>query len=233
MILIDHHKTTLDAVSERLSPSEGIGSIRGKLATDKAGCELVWEYIYPEIAMPKAVRLLGRYDIWDQSDPDTLPFQYGMRMYNTDPSDNKTNELWYDLMFTSCDQLHSVPQIADEGNTILKYINAENGKYANQTAFEVIFKNYKCIWINRALGNSMFFDSVYDPQKHDLMMPFYLTKNGVWTVSLYTTHDHIDCSEIAKKMGGGGHKKACLAGLHGGRPGLCAGLYLLQRCYRS
>jgi nanoRNase/pAp phosphatase (c-di-AMP/oligoRNAs hydrolase) len=39
------------------------------------------------------------------------------------------------------------------------------------------------------------------------MMPFQF--NGkLWTVSLYTTKEHIDVSQIAKKRGGGGHKQA-------------------------
>lgn len=29
-----------------------------------------------------------------------------------------------------------------------------------------------------------------------------------WTVSLYSKKDNVDCSKIATKYGGGGHKKA-------------------------
>ena len=29
-----------------------------------------------------------------------------------------------------------------------------------------------------------------------------------WVVGLFTTRDNIDCSELAKMFGGGGHKKA-------------------------
>jgi len=227
LVLIDHHKTT----DEELQKMEDKPSnFKFYFALDKAGCELTWEYIYPKIPMPKVVRLLGRYDIWDQSNTDTLPFQYGLRMYPfTTPGLTDNMDFWKKLFAN--DQLccEMTERIISEGNLILKYVNSDNAKYATQTAFEMKIRyNYEhrvlfelphtlditgyitmnAIVINRALGNSMVFDSVYDPATHDLMVPFYLNKNGTWTVSLYTTHDHIDCSKIAKVMGGGGHKQA-------------------------
>ena len=62
------------------------------------------------------------------------------------------------------------------------------------------------VFLNRR-GNSLMFDSIYDPTKHKLMVG-YEHDGQKWTVSLYTTHDDVDCSEIAKSMGGGGHAKA-------------------------
>jgi oligoribonuclease NrnB/cAMP/cGMP phosphodiesterase (DHH superfamily) len=73
-IWIDHHKTAIEKCS-KLEPIAGIREI------GKAACELTWEYLFPNKTMPEAVRLLGRYDVWDHSDPNTLPWQYGMRQY--------------------------------------------------------------------------------------------------------------------------------------------------------
>ena len=39
------------------------------------------------------------------------------------------------------------------------------------------------------------------------MMPFVFD-GSKWTVSIYSTNKNIDCSELAKKYGGGGHKGA-------------------------
>ena len=45
-------------------------------------------------------------------------------------------------------------------------------------------------------------------KKHDIMLPFASHKNGKWKLSLYSTKKKINCGEIAKLFGGGGHKGA-------------------------
>jgi hypothetical protein len=69
-------------------------------------------------------------------------------------------------------------------------------------------KAYRCICLNTPLFSSQSFDSVYDTEKHDLMVPFAKMANGKWKVSLYSTKPEIDCGVIAKTFGGGGHKGA-------------------------
>ena len=45
--------------------------------------------------------------------------------------------------------------------------------------------------------------------KYDICMPFYYNgKKHAWSHSLYTNKDDVDCSYIAKALGGGGHQKA-------------------------
>ena len=40
------------------------------------------------------------------------------------------------------------------------------------------------------------------------MIHFCRGSNGMWNMSFYTTRDDVDCSEIAKSLGGGGHCQA-------------------------
>ena len=56
--------------------------------------------------------------------------------------------------------------------------------------------------------NSTTFESVWDPNKYDLMLPFAVKSNGKVRCSLYTTKPEINCGEIAKALGGGGHRQA-------------------------
>jgi len=216
LILIDHHKSTQQEINNLSVEAFNRPGFTTFVDMDYAGCELTWKFLYELVyqglpgesypSMPKTVYYLGRYDIWKHEDnPDILAFQYGMRVYETDPSNEYSKAVWNDIFD---DYPPALEKIIREGYLILKYIRSDNVKYATQTAFDINFQGHKTICINRAQCNSQLFDSVYDPEKHDIMMPFYRNKNGTWTVSLYTTHDHIDCSEIAKKMGGGGHKKA-------------------------
>lgn len=168
-----------------------------------AACELVWEYVMDK-PLPDSVHLLGRHDVFDHTDPKTLPFQFGMRMIKDTRPDNFV--LWKSL-FSSSVGNSKVNDIIEKGRIILEYTNSENEKHARACSFETFFDGYSCIAVNKALANSMIFDSVYDDKKHDLMIVFGFRK-GKWLVSLYTKKDDIDVSKIAQRYGGGGHKKA-------------------------
>ncbi len=58
LVWIDHHKTALEWIAK----SEH--QFKGKREVGKAGCELTWQYCFPELPMPDAVKYLGRYDVW-------------------------------------------------------------------------------------------------------------------------------------------------------------------------
>jgi oligoribonuclease NrnB/cAMP/cGMP phosphodiesterase (DHH superfamily) len=68
------------------------------------------------------------------------------------------------------------------------------------------FKKYRVAACNVGCMNSSFFDHT-DKRQYDLMLR-YVFDGRLWNVSIYTHHDHIDCSYIAECYGGGGHKKA-------------------------
>lgn len=204
LIWIDHHKTAIDEAYDKGFIARG-----GQLIRDgMAGCELVWEYEYQhQKTVNKAVYLLGRYDVWDHSDPETLPFQYGMRMIgDTLPG----SEIWKEL-FNNNDL---TSEIITTGKIVIEYERQQNIKfcraYSFETAIEKDGQSLSAICINRGLTNSQIFDSVYNPEKHDLMITFCRLKPpaGKWTVSLYSTKNEIDCGTIAKSFGGGGHKGA-------------------------
>jgi nanoRNase/pAp phosphatase (c-di-AMP/oligoRNAs hydrolase) len=88
---------------------------------------------------------------------------------------------------------------------VKKYQNKQDNLYAKLFSFEVSLDGYRAIVINKGMASSFLFDSVYDPSLHDLMIAFCRTENG-WKLTFFSTKNDIDCSEIAKKYGGGGHK---------------------------
>jgi oligoribonuclease NrnB/cAMP/cGMP phosphodiesterase (DHH superfamily) len=197
---IDHHKSAIEEARKRCF----IGSQGQYLGEGKAGCELTWEYLSTE-EIPPAVRLLGRYDVWDHTDPQVLPFQYGMRLYNTDP----THDFEFWRPFFEPDQFPSwtIDGILWKGEAVLAYQKQENEKYARACAFETELNGLRFIAVNKMLGISQVFYTVYDPVRHDAMLTFGRRK-GCWHVSLYSAKDTVDVSVIAKAYGGGGHKGA-------------------------
>lgn len=199
LIWIDHHKSAIEEENEWVKA--GNTRIMGIRNMDKfAGCELTWKYFYPNSLIPTFVALLGRYDIWDHSDPRTLSFQYGMRQFDTIPENNI--KFWKELF-----DVERVNQITEQGGIILKHNMVENEKYIKACGFKVELDGLKCIAANKMLTNSMLFTSAWDPEKYHAMLTFGYRK-GKWTVSLYSDRDDVDVSAIAKNRGGGGHKGA-------------------------
>jgi len=198
---IDHHISAINDYKEFIG--EGESFCNAVLENGIAACEGTWKHLFPDKQMPLAVKLLGEYDTWRNSDKqrwenEILPFQFGMRLYcnsvESFPIDVFENE-------------ELVKQIINEGLTILKYQSQVNELQCKKASFETEFNGLRAICLNGGGFNSDVFKSVYDESKHDIMMPFQFDGKK-WTISLYTTKDEVDCSVIAKANGGGGHKKA-------------------------
>lgn len=212
LIWIDHHKSSIkdadDCILVNLAGHNTTFNqlCPGKRQDGKAGCELTWDYLFPDDEMPAAVSFLGRYDVWDIQGC-VLPFQFGMRLNNTDPNNQ---ELWNMFLQPEDDDTTTsmVLETIKNGETILRYQKQENEKYAKSCAFELEFQGFKAIAINKSLTNSQLFESVWNKEKYDIMIAFGLKKDGIWTMSFYTDKPGIDCSILAKKFNGGGHKQA-------------------------
>ena len=202
LIWIDHHKSAIQEYEvARVNDLEL--AIPGALCFDNscAGCELTWTHLF-DSEVPRAVRLLSQYDVWNHSDADTLPFQFGLRQYETHPNE----QIFWRQLF-GVDGINPLDQIIGEGTIILNYQASENKKYCSECAFETELDGLKCIAVNKMLTNSQVFDSVWDNEKYHVMLTFGFRK-GKWTVSLYSDREDVDVSIIAKERGGGGHKGA-------------------------
>lgn len=210
---IDHHKSAIEAFEQTTGPRqpgvyvvEGFGKVVVEIG--RAACEIAWEYLLrmqrrdPE--MPEAIKLLGEYDTWRNQDKEhweneVMPFQYGMRMHCTSPESFPTS-----VFVNGKTTLEAIKR---DGMIILRYQKQMNERAASMTAFELNFEGYRAICMNNGGANSQLFASVYDEAKHDIMLPFVY--NGkYWVFSIYSTNPAIDCSVLAKKYGGGGHRQA-------------------------
>jgi len=189
IIWIDHHKTAIE--------KHGDLKLAGIREDGVAGCELTWRYFYPNIPVPKVVSLLGDYDVWAfKYGEDTNRLQTGIRLQDTTP-ESVMWELWLRPDYSPYRELN-------DGQIALNYRTNHYAGLIKSWAFFTEFEGYKAIACNAGSVSSQLFDSV--TEDYDLMMPFCYD-GKIWTISIYTKKD-IDCSELAKKYGGGGHKQA-------------------------
>jgi len=198
VIWLDHH---IAAIRERDAWGELL-TYYGEQEVGLAGCELTWNYLYPNKTMPMAVYHTGRFDVWDHSHEYTLPFQSGLKLYNSNPNNN---ELWDELLEPGENKLFY--EILDKGCVVLDYITADNEKYVAACAFETSFEGYRALVVNKMLTNSQLFDSMFEESNCDFMVTFGWQR-GKWLVSLYSPEGGVDVSVIAVKYGGGGHANA-------------------------
>jgi oligoribonuclease NrnB/cAMP/cGMP phosphodiesterase (DHH superfamily) len=202
-IWIDHHSSAINTVKNTGLEIEGLREV------GKAACELTWEYYYPDKPIPRTVKYLGRYDVWDFSNEDVEKFQYGMR---TIPSDitrpYRIDEFW-ESMFDDTNEY--IDEIIDMGKVVLLYTKSEYERYIRSYGFVTKFEGMRTLACNRGMTGSKLFNSIYKQDElYDIMLAFVKLSHDpyMWTVSIYTESDDIDCSVIAKKYGGGGHQKA-------------------------
>ena len=195
VVWIDHHKSAIETLGRKYNYLQGIRE------DGRAGCVLTWAYFYGNtIPLPPVIDMLGAYDVWDFSKhgDDLNKLQCGIRLDDHSP-DNYA--FWKEII----EYDYRLKDIIKMGEIALIYRNNQYSSIIKGWSFIAEFEGFKAVCCNVGSVSSQLFDSV--KESYDLMMPFVFD-GSQWTVSIYTKRDDIDCSELAKKYGGGGHRKA-------------------------
>jgi hypothetical protein len=213
----DHHISAIKPIDEQNVKPLGCRS------TEFAACELTWEYFFPDNDMPEIVRLLGMYDSFRHKDTEeeqkVLEFQYGARQVITN---YKEAYKWLVRQINEpCDLLseNTVEMIIwDKGEAIYDYLCTE-AKQTYKNGFEIELKepfigqwgsgkdDRKFICFNKERFNPVNFGIDYHNDGYDGAACFWYNGDK-WAFSLYNDNGKVDCSQIAKQYGGGGHKGA-------------------------
>lgn len=202
LVWIDHHKGILnDAIEWDIHPF-GIRKV------GEAACELAYKYFLLGL-VPKTIQYLSAYDVWDKERfrwDDTMAIQYAMRA----KVGLSVDKMYYYLQ--EQDDFSSFDNLIAKGKTILNYIGVKNEGEVKNYSFVGEIDGIKAICMNTLEFNSTTFKSLtpdhLSTENIKLMMPFAIQPNGLVRFSLYTQDEDVDCCEIAKRFGGGGHKGA-------------------------
>ena len=200
IIWIDHHKSAINNI-------EKLGyNLPGKQRIGISACELTWEYLHPNKDTPLVVRLLGKFDTFShEEEPRALPFNMGMKQYDANPEYNY--KIWHYILSDEW----PINDIITQGYSILNYLNKEYNNIIRLFSFVTEFEGYEALAINLPCGGSMIFS---DHWKRNLIdQPIALSfgwnpKSNRWKISLYSTDNGPDVSQIAVKYSGGGHRNA-------------------------
>lgn len=215
---IDHHKSAIGDSDEhhwidsedaiKAGPDGALLKSLTVLGIREVGigaCVLTWRYLFPDEPVPRAVQLLGEYDVGDHHlNPDCLPFQYGMRLVESDPENARWPMLFGDSKHKQ--HLDLTKDIIKSGRSILEYQTKHNEDRAKTLCFDTEMDGLRLIAANHP-HNSKLLNSVWDPSRHDAMCIFYW-KPSQWTIELYTDKPGLDLGAICKEHGGNGHPGA-------------------------
>lgn len=192
---IDHHK------SAQNYPYQYVPGLRDFKDKHLSGCELTWQYLFPDMTMPAAVRLIGDYDTWRLKEaPLSVNFHEGLKLCDTQPG----APIWSTLLGEG--EPYLVTTIADEGSLVIKYRDRYAQDIRKSYGYTTYFEGYHAYVVNlykmgsAAAGN--------DNLSQYAVVLCYIHDGVRFVVSVYSKHPDVDCSNIAVKYGGGGHKGA-------------------------
>lgn len=209
IIYIDHH---ISAIKRYENFPFHINGIR---YDGIAGCMLTYCYLKHmtngglipkkefDISMtedaPMFTKYVADFDVWKfEYGEETKAFEMGLQLFDQDPT--AANNIWNELY----NRYDYEWEIIKKGRTILQYQDNWAKKYCEHVGYEYEFEGHKCFVMNLAMISSDYFKSI-DSNEYDMFIGF--SYNGkTWNYSLRS--EKIDCSQIAMKYGGGGHRGA-------------------------
>lgn len=192
--VFDHHKSAAETIAKYPKEIHCHCDPESK----SAGCELVWEFLYPNNATPLAVTLIADRDKWAwKYGRKTAKFTEGLHLYSNQPEDDET---WEELLDDG-----DITNILREGDICLQYRDNKFKEFRNLWGYEVELEGYKCYVLNIMFldGISEMFGDKLD--EYDICIAT-VYKDGLWKISLRS--NKVDVSKIAQKIGGGGHARA-------------------------
>ena len=222
VVWIDHHKTSVESELNSLFQIAGIrlNGLCGAALTymylnieefmeDIKSRDMMPDIFHKRDDIPRFLKYIDDYDCWKHLYRETNDFHYGFTISN--PNDEILSILLCKSPDTEMETMISryISCICQNGETVQEFLKFENKEYhVDMYGFEYTLPEehggYKCFCMNRKGNSLMFGDKI---NEYDAVIPFYFDGKR-WTYSMFSNKDHIDCSEVAKSYGGGGHKGA-------------------------
>lgn len=206
---IDHHYTAIKEYEER--KGELNKEIKGLRSKEYAACSLCYQYLFECVKdehIPYTVKLLSDYDIWDKEDEHfwetvVMPYQMYVKTYCMPNIDNIPEA--YNILKDSQENIFEVIEL---GKAMYDYQKAMWKTYSYYAKLKE-FMGWNVLYINSNQRSShQVMGSKLLPEADIICV--YTHNNGKWEYSFY--HDknnpEVNCGEIARTFGGGGHKNA-------------------------
>ena len=232
VVWIDHHESAIKKYAKFFELADEVlhkdwHKMEGIQDSSKAGAQLTWEYFHPKTGLmawdrpmrglPLAVHYVSQWDMWNHSDPRTIPFNRGLQLTETtDPASDTAMTMWREIIRNDRSgdnrRWNALDQVMNIG-TIGEAMKAQYDEYIARGAYYVEdWEGYRTVALNSMVYDSYFvlskmdkFDE-FDPQ---VLVWYTQRSDGQWQYSLrsYPGTDTV-VNHIAELYDGGGHPGA-------------------------
>jgi len=186
LIVLDHHRTALVELSD-------IPNVRFDM--DKSGAVLSWEFFHPGQQPPRFLEYIQDRDLWRWKLPYSKEFASAFDMVDFSYEE-------YEKFLTDS----AVDNAQERGAYILAYSKTVISKIAKQ-AVPRKMGGKDTLVVNSSHWMSEI-GAALSPKCDFAVIWYYDHDTRQAKVSLRAHHEDADVSEIAKRYGGGGHRKA-------------------------
>lgn len=193
--VIDHH----------ISAEKELGDLPFcQFTQGKSGAVLSWEYAFPNKEVPYLLRYIQDRDLWEWKMQHSKEICCAIDTYKKDffTWDKLNGMLSFEK--NNGEPTDGFAKLYEIGSSILTYQKRLIEKLRKNT-FDLKIGVYNGIILNSPFFQSEIAD--YFPE-YDFILTYYRKEKNKYICSLRTTKENVDVSKIAKKFGGGGHKKA-------------------------
>ena len=208
IIWIDHHDSSIN-LCNKYDKYNNIMGIRCKAYSGALltylyfACYKMKKYENPDI--PSFLNFISDYDTFTNKYPD----ENNCFKLAYDSQKDKCgfiNKFIKDYMLNNEKEYYNdIAGALDAGEVIAKYEATSNEEYIDTWGFGSELEGIKCYCVNRKSNSKIFGDLFY---KYPMVCVFSFTREGIYSYSIFSNDKNIDCSKIAEKYHGGGHKRA-------------------------
>lgn len=151
--------------------------------------------------IPLFVKYVSDFDCWQFKYEESLFFKYALESTDYDALDIIWNKLVKD---SNSKDNPLLAEMVHNGTVISKYVEKEYEAYRNAYAYESRIDGIKCLVVNRSCNSLVFGEVIKDYP----IVAIWAFNGEKYKYSIYSEKPDVDCSKIAERYGGGGHKGA-------------------------
>ena len=211
LVMIDHHekaKVHFDDIMQ----ARGTSLTFGRFDTSKSGAVLAWEFYHTGKPVPLLLQLIQDRDLWKFEIPSTQAVIAGLRA-----TAKHTNFEFFDPLVFSPDgseNIEALKRLALKGDVLLARDAQECETYARPGSNKVAavqFMGYKTALYNTTTLISDIGAAVLrSGQGYDVSMSYFVTSDlkMVFSLRSYDKGSNVDVGDLARRLGGGGHRNA-------------------------
>lgn len=210
--VLDHHKSAYQMYDDNKNVLDNIDNIEFIFDMTRSGCQIAWDYFFPNIPRSWFIDYVGDRDLWlwklKNSKEICSAFNY-LSIFD-ESNLNKID----DLSNYNKKEIKKLVSIGTVINTYENNIIERELKFTNEGILHVGKKKYNIQIGNTTnlvseLGNALTKKVLNNGNLPDFSIIWnYNIQHDIWYISLRGHEESPDLSEIAKHFGGGGHPKA-------------------------